>query len=231
MDGLTVLRGIHIAAGGTALLLGPVAMVATKGGRTHVLAGRGYLWLMAIVAGTGLALAVAVGSKFLGGLAVLSFHLAFTGSRGFRRAFAKRRLPEGLSTLLLLAAGAAIAATAIGRRAGGWTVNPLGAIFGAGTLGLATLDAIRWLRPRPAADGGVGTHLVRMLVSYVAATTAFAVTALSFLPWWAGWLGPGVAGGIGITIWAFRVAAHPPPLAGGRAGATVTSPNAGAGGP
>jgi uncharacterized membrane protein len=210
---MTVLRWIHIIAGGLALILGPVAMLAAKGGRTHILAGRAYLWLMGIVGLSGLVLAIAIESRFLGGLAVLAFHLAFTGARGFRRASAARGIPEGISTLLLLAGALAIGATAIGRREGSWVVNPLGAVFAAGALSLAILDSIRWLRPCAAADRGITTHLVRMLASYIAVVTAFSVTALSgVLPWWAGWFGPGVVGGVGITLWARRVVSQPPAL-------------------
>jgi hypothetical protein len=206
---MTIVRWFHVAAGGLALLTGPVAMLAAKGGPLHIRSGRLYLWLMFAVAASGLALAVSVSSRFLTGLAVLSFHLAYTGARGFRKA-PGRSPADGIVVAMLLAGGLLVASSAVGRRGEHWVFSPVGLAFAGAIVALAVVDAIRWLRPRRAADGGVGGHLVRMLSSYLSAVTAFAVTVLDPLPGWVRWLGPGVIGGIGITAWALYVAAHPP---------------------
>ena len=72
---------IHIAAGFSAFVLAPVALVTAKGGKQHKRWGMVYVWAMGIVAATALPMALYRPVLFLALVAVFSFYAAFSGYR------------------------------------------------------------------------------------------------------------------------------------------------------
>ena len=76
-----ILLFLHIAAGSVALLAALVGLVAAKGQRYRILAGRVYAVAMTVIFVTSLPLAILGASAFLLLIAVFSFHLVFAGWR------------------------------------------------------------------------------------------------------------------------------------------------------
>lgn len=210
-----VLRALHIAAGFTALVVAPGAMIARKGGQWHRRWGWVYAGAMAIVAATAVGLATIRPNPLLLLLAVFSFYLAFSGVRVLRR----RRRPgtrgavagEGRAGVLdwgaaglALASGMALLTLAVWPRAaerGVSGVAPVPLVLGALAVALAARE-IRSLR-RPPADPRAWwyQHMGRMLGAYIATVSAFPVVNLTALPPAARFLWPTVIGTPLIALW------------------------------
>src|ERR1700679_2093911 len=75
------LLGVHIAAGATAFVMAPLALIAAKGGKEHRRWGKIYFWSMAVVASTAMVLALYRPVLFLALVAVFSFYAAFSAYR------------------------------------------------------------------------------------------------------------------------------------------------------
>src|ERR1700684_1400502 len=71
------LLGVHIAAGSTAFVMAPLALLTAKGGKAHRRWGKVYFWAMAVVASTAIVLALYRPVLFLALVAVFSFYVAF----------------------------------------------------------------------------------------------------------------------------------------------------------
>jgi uncharacterized membrane protein len=96
MESLTVIHKInivvHIAAGSLALVIGLIAIIASKGKKLHRLTGRLFLLLMSIVIITGLIGVFVFGrNTFLLVITVLSGYQAFSGYRVIK---AKSNIPK-----------------------------------------------------------------------------------------------------------------------------------------
>lgn len=190
---------IHIAAGFVALMVGPVAMAAAKGGRLHRRAGRLYVGAMAFVVTSAAMLAFYGSDTFLLAIAVLSFYLTFTGYR----ALFQKKLHQGEGVTFL-----------------DWVISSVTLLFGVGLLlqgvgffgafdvialffGVTTV-VLTWgsfRRYRGAAEQGdwFFNHIIGMLAAYIATFTAFAVTNLTFVPVVLVWTLPTIVGSLGIT--------------------------------
>ena len=188
----------HIAAGFTALAVGPFAMFSAKGGWLHRRAGIVYVWAMVAVVVSAVFLAVYRPNLFLLGIAVLSFYLTFVGYR----ALFHKRLHKGIGVTWL-----------------DWTVSGVTLLFG---LGLVIYGIIKGFSLLPIVFGVLTavlvsrefrkyaghvekgewffTHIIGMLAAYIATFTAFAVTNVDFLPETLVWLAPTVIGSTGISL-------------------------------
>jgi len=96
MESLTVIHkiniAVHIAAGSSALIVGLMALIVSKGKKLHRLTGRLFLMLMSIVILTGLIGVLVFGrNTFLLVITVLSGYLAFSGYRVIK---AKSNVPK-----------------------------------------------------------------------------------------------------------------------------------------
>jgi len=187
---------LHVAAGTVALLAGAVALVTTKGGRRHRLAGRAFLASMAVVVATVVALLAVAPTAFrvvLTLVAVFSGYLAFSGYRALSRsgpaAFPRPvdRVAAAAVVLACLALGGWGAAWLLGGRSFGLVM----VVFGGIGVGFGLLDV--------RAFGGSGdawtvAHLQRMLGAFIA--TVSAVSAVNLTPTLGvvAWLWPTVAG-------------------------------------
>src|SRR5215813_11213634 len=72
---------VHIAAGSSAFVLAPLALLTAKGGKAHRRWGKIYFWSMAVVAVTALVMAIYRPILFLALVAIFSFYSAFAGYR------------------------------------------------------------------------------------------------------------------------------------------------------
>src|SRR3984885_3729570 len=78
---IRALLGIPIAAGSTAFVMAPLALLTAKGGKAHRRWGKIYFWAMAVVASTAMVLALYRPILFLALVAVFSFYAAFSAYR------------------------------------------------------------------------------------------------------------------------------------------------------
>jgi hypothetical protein len=190
---------LHIAAGFTGFFVAPAAMIAKKGGDWHRKWGKIYLWAMVVATGSALILAPHIHSIFLVVIAVFSFYLTFSGYRVLRRKRPdKGQIPAALDWIILLfTLAASIALLILGLLGSG----ALALIFGIiGILSTAP-EVKKYLNPKQDKTNWFTAHMTAMIGSYIAATTAFSVTNLSFLPWYVAWLWPTVIGTVVISFW------------------------------
>jgi len=96
---------IHVTAGSIALLTGLVALSVKKGGKTHLLSGRIFTWMMGIVILTGLMGVFAFKrNTFLLVLTLLSGYNCFSGIRALKLAGKKPEAPDHWAPALVMAA-------------------------------------------------------------------------------------------------------------------------------
>jgi uncharacterized membrane protein len=181
---ISALRILHIAAGVSAFFLAPIAMLTVKGARAHRLAGKFYFWNMTVVAATAVVISLYRPIYFLTMVAIFSFYNAFAG---YRVLFRKRPgQGQGPQAIDWIAAGLNASAS-IGLIVAG--ALRLGPVFGKlwlpsiafGLVGLSggASDIYRFLRPSQDRNFWWYEHMAGMLGSYIAALTAFSVTAVA----------------------------------------------------
>ena len=78
---LRAFLAVHIASGGGAFVLAPLALITAKGGKAHRMWGRTYFWCMTIVAFTALVMATYRPVLFLALVAIFSFYASFSAYR------------------------------------------------------------------------------------------------------------------------------------------------------
>jgi uncharacterized membrane protein len=209
----SIVRGIHIAAGMTALAAMWIPLVTRKGGRAHRRAGWVYVGAMAVVAST----AVVVSgwrllydddparrnfSYFLLYIAVLAASATSHGVRALRTK--GRTTPHrsawdlGISALLVLAgAGSAVLGIAAGQVLY-IAFAPIGLLVGGGQL-------YYWLRPPRNRMHWWLEHMSSMLTACITTITAVAVVnaprlGLTQVSLWV-WIGLPAMLGVGTSLW------------------------------
>lgn len=200
-----VVLGLHVLAGFGALFAGAGALATEKGGRRHRLAGRAFVYAMAVVSATSLALyALDPGATrlFLAMVAVFSYYFVFSGYRVL-----SRKRPDdgptavdwaGVGLLGIASVGLLGMGTALALGGTGFAVVLL--VFGGIGTAFAARDA-REFRREPGRPGEWLTgHLARMIGGYVAAVTAFSTVNFTFLPTVLRWLWPTLLGVPAIVV-------------------------------
>jgi hypothetical protein len=169
-----VLLALHVLGGGVALLVGPVPMLARKGGPLHRRAGLVFSTAMGAGSVSAFVLALIVGNTLLLTIAVLTAFLIFSGVRAawFRRGL-HPGWSDGAACLLMACFGSWL----LWRSAS--PIDATGLFFGTGSLVLA---ARQWQLLRAARPNWLLAHIAGMGGAYVATLNAFLVVNLSFLP-------------------------------------------------
>lgn len=198
---------IHIFAGTTSLISGPVSMLTAKGGKAHRTSGKVFFAGMTGVFISALVMASIHFNPFLFMIAVFSYYLAVSGYRSLFRKRVKgpkdvRPLDwivvsiAGLFHLGLLAYGLMIT---FGGNSSlfGW----LSIVFGAIALNSVKNDLGSFIRPPADKMRWLYQHISGMLGAYIAALTAFSAVNMHFLPGMVQWLWPTAIGTPGITAW------------------------------
>lgn len=190
---------IHIVAGFLALFAGGGALATKKGGYRHRRLGRVFVYAMAVVAVTALALLaieVTPSHIFLGFVAIFSYYFAFSGYRVLSQ---KRPAddPAHLDWLALaLLLGSGVGLVALG---GTWWLDGNGfalvvVIFGAIALATGVGDLRRFSSPTDDRREWFFEHLTRMGAAYIATVSAFSAVNFFFLPGVVRWLWPTILG-------------------------------------
>lgn len=190
-----VLLAFHVLGGGTALLVGPLPMLARKGGPLHRRAGLVFSTAMGAGSASAFVLALIVGNTLLLTIAVLTALLIFSGVRAawFRRGL-HPGWNDGAACLLLACFGSWL----LWRSA--WPLDATGLFFGTGSLILA---ARQWRLLRAARPNWLLAHIAGMGGAYVATLNAFLVVNLRFLPRAVVFIVPAAVGAL-VIIWAIN---------------------------
>jgi uncharacterized membrane protein len=209
----TIARGIHIAAGMTALAAMWIPIFARKGGRAHRKAGWVYVGAMAAVAFTGIAVsgwrllydddpARRNFSYFLLYIAVLAASATSTGVRALRRK--DRAAPHrgawdlGISGLLVLAGAGSAALGIVAGQVLFIAFAPIGLLVGGSQL-------FYWLRAPGNRMHWWIEHMISMLTACISTITAVAVVnaprlGLSRASLWI-WIGLPAVLAVGASVW------------------------------
>lgn len=199
---------VHIAAGTTALVMAPAAMIVKKGGNAHRIWGRVYFWSMAVVALTAVTMSLLHFNPFLLMIAVFSFYSAFVAYRVLYR----KKWQHWKTLPLLDKAGSMINAGFSAALLGGgiyWLLTGktglaiITLVFGLISSRTVVLEFRAYFRPSKDPKAWLRAHIGGMLGSYIAAVTAFLVNTGYFLPELVRWLGPTVLG-VPLILWYVR---------------------------
>ncbi len=203
---MSLILAVHIVFGFIALLLGPVAFVVDKWGRTHRLVGLCFVFAMLGVYLTSIVLSFMEGQFFLFCIGHFSFFNVLIGYRaaGFFRGYRVHWF-DRVCALLALAVGLGMLGYAIGSKAGGETGElVLFGLFGVACTAIA-LEFLRRVMRWPSGDRRwIKQHIGGMIGGYTATVTAFVVTAIRPEPALLGWIGPSVVLPLALSWWARR---------------------------
>ena len=195
---------VHIAGGSISLIAGFIAMLAFKGSSVHRKAGKFFFWGMTVASSAAVYLSIANPNPFLLMIAVFSYQLTATGYRSLwlKKLFTGTVKPKAVDWLIgIIPAGfnISILIWGIKKVSQGNNFGVTGIVFG--SIGL--LFAFNWLRgffiPPKLKQHWLFSHLRGFGAAYIAATTAFLVVNIKFLPPLLVWLSPTVVGAAIIT--------------------------------
>ena len=203
-----ILLIIHVSAGVTALIVGLILMLLTKGNRLHKRVGLIFVYCMMIVAATALLLCVLQPFKmmrlFLTGIAVFSFYLTMTGWRATKQKTTGPTLTDKTLTFVTLAVSLSMIGFGVYLLVlnGPLFLPIVFTFFGVLTLTFAARD-VRLMRQPTEKMHWFFQHFTRMGGAYIATFTAALVTNMGRVlpanaPEWVstmGWILPTVIGG------------------------------------
>ncbi len=207
-----VILYIHIAAGFLALTVGLAPMIAKKGGRLHVTAGRIYVGAMYAVAASAVLIFIlkpySPSLLYLTFIGVFSFYLTYTGVQAVKqKANYRATRMDWLISSIAFAAGLAMLGLSIWNLLHKDTLffGILYLVFGIFITRIAFED-LQKFRGKAATEkmAWLFLHISRIVGAYIATFTAFCVVNASkvdFIHPLAAWLAPGIIGGIAISRW------------------------------
>jgi len=194
---MRAILAVHVAAGASAFVLAPLALMTAKGGKAHRRWGKIYFWAMAVVAVTAIVMSIYRPVLFLGLVAIFSFYSAFVGYRvlGQKAAYKGEKTATTLDWFVAGFTFVTSALLAFFGAAKPALVQNLGIpamVFGG--IGMWIAGNTAWAfthRPKEKMFWWYA-HLAGMLGSYIAAWTAFSVVTIGPLlhgAWWV-WVVP-----------------------------------------
>ncbi|MCO6482882.1 MAG: hypothetical protein J5I62_08815 [Flavobacteriales bacterium] len=210
---IPLVRGIHIAAGSIALIMAPLAMLASKGGDWHRRWGKAFFYGMAVVCATALILGILFPADFwLAMLAILSFHMV--GS-GYRSLFLKQ-MHKGLRPARIDLVLHGVAAVVNGGLLMWGLAHLILKDFNAQALLLTSLGLMgtimvlngfmQFYRQRQDKRGWLYGHMIGFMGGYTATLSVFSGVNLAFIePVWLRWLWPPMVGIPLIWLWIHRL--------------------------
>ena len=199
---------VHVTFGTLCLILGVIALIATKGGRRHIRAGRYFLACLAVVIATAVIGIVAFGFRaFLGVITLLAAYEAYSGYRALKIRLTGPQLQDAVvsvggigTTMLFIAYLRSVHVP--------WAPVVIYSTLGSLVV-IAGYDLVRLTFPKKwFQTTWIYEHLVKMLGAYNAVVSAFSGTVLEkWQPY--SQIAPsilGVAAILGFSICAWR---HP----------------------
>ena len=201
-------RMVHIAAGFTALVIAPLAMIARKGGDAHRRWGKVFFYAMAIVTVTAIIIGIIRPNIFLALVAVFSFHMIASGYRAlYHKKLHEGQKPGQLDIILQASAGVingglfiwGLTHMMLGHR-GPSTILFL--VFGMiGSL-MVWRNLQRFYKRSHEKHEWLFAHMTGFLGGYIATVSAFSAVNMEFIkPVWLQWLWPTILGAPLIALW------------------------------
>ncbi len=189
---------VHVLFGGTALLMGAVALVVKKGGFVHRKSGLVFVVTMLISSVVSMIVAVQPNHKstFLLSVGILTIYFVIGGYLALR--YKKRfvnLLADKCLALVMFVIGIAMMSHPL--YMGYFNIVML--IFGALGTVFAVRDFILFINHEELQEHWLPLHLGKITGGYISAFTAFVVVN-QYLPGIIGWILPGMIGGIYITL-------------------------------
>jgi len=208
----TILLSIHILGGMLGLVVGTMQIILRKSGKLHRKMGKYYVASMFTATLSGTVLATFLGSSFLFLIGIFSFYLCYSGMR-----IVKFKKIENISQFkwydkltALLTVGFALLMITLSfynLRTMEVTFNPILLVFGTMSFVFSFTDLLMYLnvkwRKYPT-NYWIGTHIGRMIGSYISAVTAFLVVNVSIEQMWIIWFAPTLIGSALISFFIRR---------------------------
>ena len=201
-------RILHIAAGFTALVVAPLAMIAAKGGDAHRRWGKLFFYAMAIVAFTAIVMGIIRPNVFLAMLAVFSFHMVASGYLALHlKRVHEGQKPDRLDIILQGSAGVINGGLFIWGITNFILGNPgsstmIFLVFG--TIGslMVWRNMQRFYKRSHDKHEWLFDHMTGFLGGYIATVSAFSAVNMEFItPLWLQWLWPTIMGTPLIVLW------------------------------
>lgn len=204
MDIYSIVLGVHVASGFSALFGGLIPMLAKKGSKLHVRGGWFYFWAMFGVLVTTIVMFCFKPDRllFLLLIGIFSFYNVFSGVRKVR--FKKKNaraavLDWSVASIVILSSFLMLAKSMQLLFLASYGMAILYGVFGLVCFGVSFQD-LKDFRSMKLGKGMRDTwmilHIGGMGAGYIATITAFLVVNNSVLPPLVVWIGPGVIGGI-----------------------------------
>ncbi|HEY5823329.1 MAG TPA: hypothetical protein VIT44_03130 [Cyclobacteriaceae bacterium] len=203
-----ILTYSHILAGILSLVVAPIAMAVSKGGRVHRLSGKIFFWAMTWIFITAVILsAYYKWIPFLLMVSVLSYYLTVSGYRTLYQ----KQLSSGKGVLwydwlAVIATGLFMLGFAV------WGINlwmnnqASGSVFLILGFSIGGLLSVRgelkaFIKPPLDKNRWLFKHIGRMIGAFIASVTAFSVNVLTFIPGIWPWIWPTLIGTPLIVYW------------------------------
>lgn len=207
-----ILLSLHILGGMLGLVIGSMQIVLRKSGRLHKKVGKFYVAAMTLATISGTVLALFLGSSFLFLIGIFSFYLCYSGMRivNFKRIENTTQFTwydKAIALITVLFAVLMITAGFVNLKTFALRINPILIIFGIMSFIFSFTDLLMYLnvkwRKYPKTYW-LGTHIGRMIGSYISAFTAFLVVNIQIEQMWIIWLAPTLVGSVLISIFIAR---------------------------
>lgn len=180
-----IILTLHIVFGGLVLISGLGAAFFAKGSRKHMNSGRLFSFTMIASALMALVLTVLKFNPFLQAIGLFTLYMTLVGLFAFKKNSWIKILPfTGLAIGIYLLYVGVFA---------GVGLSIVSIVFGVFQTLIALQDAFKPIKNKAVLHGS------RIGGALIAASTAFVVTALNFVPWYVGWFLPSVVGSILLT--------------------------------
>ena len=167
---------IHILAGSISLMAAALAVVSSKGKKTHILAGRTYFWGMAIIFLTAIPMSIASSNVFLFLIAIFSFYLAYAGMRFARNRTGTANFFDWVAIGLMVLSGMVMWVLAIFYFMNSNSQYITLTVFGFIAISLGYTDFRSYGNKSAIGKQRIARHLTNMLAGTIAVITAVLVT-------------------------------------------------------
>lgn len=176
---------VHIVSGFTALVMGLLALIANKGGKTHKRSGNIFFYCMIMVALSGFIVAYYRNNYFLLMIAIFAFAQTYFGYRAIKNKAMRATIADWFFMVLFITNSVFMIVS----------LNVVLLVFG----GLSLLLSARqswifykaWRQIEMPKNIWLKQHISMMMGSLIATITAFALVNLSEVqPAWLPWLAP-----------------------------------------
>ena len=181
---------IHILAGSISLMAAALAVVSSKGKKTHILAGRTYFWGMAIIFLTAIPMSLASSNVFLFLIAIFSFYLAYAGMRFARNRTGTANLFDWVAIGLMILSGMVMWFLAIFYFMSSNSQYITLTVFGFIAISLGYTDFRSYRNKSAIGKQRIARHLTNMLAGTIAVITAVLVTNVNIEPVFILWILP-----------------------------------------